>query len=281
MKFFKNAKVRRLLLAIVICYAIILVFAAQFQRSFIYFPGNTRIAPAEAGAKGMEVIAVQPKRANFAIEGWYQAPSDPKKPVIVYFHGNAMTIPYAYARIEDFLRAGYGVLLAEYRGYNGNPGKPTERGLYADADAYIDWLKDKAEIPEERIVLYGASLGTGVAVEQASKRWNIAAVILESPYTSLVDLARRYYFFLPVDLLLADRYPSRKRIEKIDRPLLILHGEMDTVIPAQQGKALFAAANKPKTLKLYPQGGHNDLPARGAIDDILAFLKTLDEEGSL
>ncbi|MBI2234738.1 MAG: hypothetical protein HYU57_07130, partial [Micavibrio aeruginosavorus] len=117
MKFYKNAKVRRYLGVAVLYYLIVMIFMTAYQRNFIYFPSDPRLAPGSVGAAQMGVIAVQPKDADFSIDGWYQAPSDPKKPVIVYFHGNAMTIPYVYARIEDFLKAGYGVLLAEYRGY--------------------------------------------------------------------------------------------------------------------------------------------------------------------
>lgn len=272
---FRKHRIYGYMMTFLIVYILFMLVIFQMQRGMMYFPGKSQLRPGDVSANGMEVISVWPAHANFGIEGWYQAPSEPSKPVIVYFHGNAMTIPSAYSRVEPFLNAGYGVLLAEYRGYNGNLGKPTEKGLYADADAYTAWLKTTAGIPENRIIFYGLSLGTGVAVDQAVKNPDTAAIILEAPYTSLVDVARRHYFYLPVDLMMLDRYPSKKRIARAKIPLLVLHGERDTTVPVAQGIALYELAGEPKTLKTYPDAGHNDLPAHGSIRDALEFLDKL------
>ncbi len=263
------------MITFLIVYVLFLFVMFQMQRSMTYFPGRSQMSPADVGATGMEIIVVQPADADYGIKGWYHPPADNIKPVIVYFHGNAMTIPFAWPRVEPFVKAGYGVLLAEYRGYNGNPGKPKEKGLYADADAYTAWLKGAAGIPENRIVFYGLSLGTGVAVDQVVKNPAAAAIILEAPYTSLVDVARKHYFYLPVDLLMLDRYPSKKRISHAKIPLLVLHGERDTVVPVAQGRALYELAGGPKTLKIFPEAGHNDLPAHGSIGYTLEFLSNL------
>ena len=263
------------MITFLIVYVLFLLVMFQMQRSMTYFPGKTHQRPVDIGANDMEVISVQPAGMDSGIEGWYQAPADQTKPVIVYYHGNAMTVPGVYPRVEAFLKAGYGVLLAEYRGYNKNPGKPTEKGLYADADAYTKWLMTTSGIPENRIVFYGLSLGTGVAVNQVVKNPGAAGMILEAPFTSLVDVAQRHYFYLPVRLLMLDRYPSKKHIAAATVPLLVLHGERDAVVPVSQGKALYALAGPPKTLKLYPEGGHDDLPAHGSIQDTLDFLNKL------
>lgn len=263
------------MITVFVVYILFVLLAFQMQRGMTYFPGNSNMRPLDVGANGMEVISVHPADMDKGIEGWYQPPANDLKPVIVYYHGNAMTIPYAYPRIKPFLDAGYGVLLAEYRGYNKNPGKPKEQGLYADADAYTQWLMATAKIPENRIVFYGLSLGSGVAVDQAVKNPGAGGLILEAPYTSMVDVARRHYFYLPVDLLLLDRYPSKKRIAAAKIPLLVLHGEQDAVVPVSQGKTIYDLASEPKTLKLYPEGGHNDLPQHGSIKDTLEFLDKL------
>jgi fermentation-respiration switch protein FrsA (DUF1100 family) len=138
---FRKHRFYSYMITFLIVYVLFLLVMFQMQRTMTYFPGKTQLRPIDVGANSMDVIFVEPADADFGIEGWYQAPVDSRKPVIVYYHGNAMTIPFVYPRVESFLKAGYGVLLAEYRGYNGNLGKPTEKGLYADADAYTKWLK--------------------------------------------------------------------------------------------------------------------------------------------
>jgi fermentation-respiration switch protein FrsA (DUF1100 family) len=272
---FGRRRILNLILCILFVYAGLACLMFQFQRHFIYYPDKVRVIPASVGAAGMEVIAVQPANMKESIDGWYQPPADPSQPVIIYFHGNALSISSYYSRIQPFLKAGYGVLLAEYRGYGGNPGRPTERGLYADAEAYYQWLIQKGKIPGNRIVLYGLSLGTGVAVEQAVRHPDAMALILEAPFTSLPDLARPSYFYLPVDLLILDRYSSGRKIGKIDLPLLVMQGARDMVVPPALGKKLFNLANQPKTFKAYAEAGHNDVIDHGGMQDTIAFLESL------
>lgn len=253
-------------------YACICLFMFFNQRSFIYFPSKDRPNPVEAGLPGVEVIAINPEGMDKAIQGWYQAPSDPSKPVIIYFHGNAGGIDIRAYRIKHYIQQGYGVMMAEYRGYSGNPGKPTEKGLFADALAYYDWVTHNGNIPENQVVLYGESLGTGVAVWLASQKPNIKGLVLEAPFTSLADLIRWKFFFIPVDVLLSDRYTSLKRITDVTAPVLVIHGEKDKVVPAKYGKRIHAAANNPKTITLIAEGGHDDLYDFGAAQAILQFL---------
>ncbi len=272
---FGKRRILNLIFSILFVYAAIICLMFQFQRHFTYFPDKNSVTPNSVGASGMEVIAVQPSNMKESINGWYQSPSDPSKPVIIYFHGNGLSIPSYYERVEPFLKNGYGVLMAEYRGYGGNPGKPTERGLYADADAYYQWLIQTGNIPESRIVFYGLSLGSGIAVDQAAKHSDAMALILEAPFTSLPDVARPRYFFLPVDLLMLDRYNNGKKIGKIDLPLLLMYGERDNIVPPVLGKRLFDLGNQPKTLKSYREAGHNDVTDHGGIKDTLDFLESL------
>lgn len=267
-------RVLNMVFSVLFVYAMVVLFLFFNQRSFIYHPDRDRPSTVEAGVPDMEVIAVLPEGMDQAIEGWYMPPTDPAKPVILYFHGNGGAIDIRAPRVIPLMKEGYGVLLAEYRGYGGNPEKPTEKGFYADADAYYNWLTKQGGIPEERIVLYGESLGSGIATYLASKHHNIRGLILDSPFTSLTAVAQMRMFFIPVTFLLLDRYPSIERIGDINVPLLVLHGERDGIVPVRFGKKIYEAANQPKTLRLFPEGGHNDLYQYGAGDAVLQFLKS-------
>jgi len=135
-------------------------------------------------------------------------------------------------------------LIIAWRGFSGNEGKPTEQGLYQDANSAMEWLKSKG-VKEEQLILYGESLGTGIATEVAQNK-NLAGIILESPYTSMTELAGKYYPLLPVKFLLKDRYESIKKIKNIRSPILIMHGGLDPIVPFQMGVQLYEAANEPK-----------------------------------
>ncbi len=255
-----------LIIGIVLAYAGIVLAACGLQRSLMYFPGGALPDPPEG------FIVRQVRTADgLQLTGWYAPPAAPGRAVIVYFQGNGGNIAGRLFKVEAFVEAGYGVLLAGYRGYGGNPGSPTEEGLYADARAWLDSLEGAPA------VLLGESLGTGVAVRMASER-PVAAVILEAPYSSAVDVGAAAYWFLPVRAVMRDRFPSIDVIAKIGAPLLVIHGERDRVIPIRFGRRLFAAAREPKQMKVYPTAGHNDLPRFGLIEDELAFLKSLDRE---
>lgn len=270
---YNRRRVLNMIFSFLFVYATLVLFLFFNQRGFIYYPGKELMTTAQAGVPEMQVITVQPADMVDSIQGWYGRPKDPTKPVLLYFHGNGGGIDIRTGRIKPLLDMGYGVLLAEYRGYGGNPGKPTEHGLYADADAYFKWLTTQEGITDDRIVVYGESLGTGVATYLASKHWNIHGVILDAPFTSLADVAQSSMWFVPVKLLMIDRFSSIKRIQSVNSPLLVLHGEKDRVVPVRLGKKLYEAANEPKELKLYPTGGHSDLYAFGAGDAVVEFLK--------
>ena len=135
-------------------------------------------------------------------------------------------------------------LLLAWRGFNGNKGSPTEKGLYEDARSAIKWLKSKG-VEEDHIVIYGESLGTAIATEIAQNK-NFAGVILESPFTSMVDAGKNVYPYLPVSLLLKDKYESYKKIKNINCPILIMHGKVDNIVPFYMGKKMYELANQPK-----------------------------------
>jgi hypothetical protein len=164
-----------------------------------------------------------------------------------------------------------GVLLLGYRGYAGSEGSPSEAGLYTDARTALDWLNTQGT-PDDRIVLYGESLGSGIATKMATER-KIALMILESPYTSTVDVAMARFPIVPVGWLMLDRYESLSRIGSIRVPVLIMHGDADVVIDPSLGRKLFAAANEPKESFWPHDAGHNNIFDLGGFDKARDFIE--------
>ncbi len=242
------------------------------QRNFIFIPDRSRPDPAHFGAGDMGVISVR-TADGLPLQGWYKAPAA-GQPVILMFHGNAGHIGIRVFKIRPFLAAGYGVLLAEYRAYGGNPGKPSEEGFYEDARGYLSWLGAQG-VPPEKVVLYGESLGTGVSVKMAAEFPGIRGLVLEAPFTSMTDVVRKHVPYMPVSLLLKDRFDSLSRIGDVKTPLLIVHGTADSIVPYALGKALFDHASEPKQMETYAAGGHNDLYRYGVATRILTFLENL------
>ncbi len=243
------------------------------QRSLMYFPDTFKTAPLEDGVPDMTIARVS-TADGLTLEGWYKPPSSSDQPVLVFFHGNGGSLRGRGFVARPFLEAGYGFLFAEYRGYGGNPGQPTEQGLFNDARAYTEWLLKNEGIRPEQIVFFGESMGTGVAARMASEYKSAAALILLSPFTSFTDVARGRYGYLPVGLLIKDRFDSLSVIGAVHMPLLILHGRKDTIVPFRLGQALYEAAPGPKELAIFPDAGHNDMYQFGALARIIDYLQT-------
>jgi fermentation-respiration switch protein FrsA (DUF1100 family) len=210
------------------------------------------------------------------LEVWVAEPQG-NKPVLIFFMGNAGNLAYSSPRIEEFVGQGYGFAGMTYRGGGGRPGEPSERALKADAlRMYTDLNELFVEsIPESRRILYGSSLGTGIATDLAT-RVNERAVILETPYTQLCDIAELRYERIPTCTLMRnERYDNISLIARIGSPLLIQHGERDEIVPFELGRRLFEAASEPKKLIAYPRGNHNNLLRLGAGGDAIRFLESL------
>lgn len=201
--------------------------------------------------------------ARFAAEdgvrlhGWFvPAPAAPA--TLLWFHGNAGNIGH---RLENIYllhhHLGTHVFIFDYRGYGVSGGRPTEEGLYRDARAALAHLRRHPRVRPDRIIFFGRSLGAAVAVELATRE-RPHGLILESPFLSLRAMGKALFPFLPVNLLVGNRYDSLSRIREIRAPLLILHGDRDEVVPFGQGRALFEAANEPKAFVRLPGAGHND-----------------------
>jgi fermentation-respiration switch protein FrsA (DUF1100 family) len=239
------------------------------QRRYLYFPEATRPDVATTGVASARTITVS-TQDGLDLLAWLSPAANEAKPVVLYLHGNGGHIGYRARRLAQMNSLGWGVLLLEYRGFGGNPGTPTEAGLYLDAQAAYAALL-ALRIPARRIVLWGESLGTGIAVRLAAEM-EVGAVLLESPYTSLLAIGQKRFPFVPVSWLLRDRFDLIGRIGAVHAPLLVMTGGRDDVIPPAMGQAVFAAANHPKVFWLAPDAGHNNLAEAGAFDVVQAFV---------
>ena len=165
-------------------------------------------------------------------------------------------------------------LIIAWRGYSGSSGKPTEPGLYQDAKSAVNWLNLKG-IAEKNIILYGESLGTSVAIEIGQSK-NFAGMILEAPFSSMIDTGKKYYPFFPVKLLLKDKYESKNKIKNIKFPILVMHGKKDKIIPFYMGEAIYNLANKPKFKYFSDNDDHMMDFDENLVNEISSFLKSLN-----
>ena len=244
-----------------------------FQREFLYQPDRSRPTLGAAAAAGFREVTIV-TQDGLGLLAWHLAPPNPDRPVIVYFHGNGGHIGYRTDRAVKLAAAGYGALLLGYRGYGANPGQPSEDGIFADARAALAWLRNQG-VASRRVVLYGESLGTAVAVRMAAESNGdtpVGAVILESPFTSIADVAQHHYPFVPARWLLKDRFEATSYAAALGAPLLVLLAEDDDVVPAKFARAFHAAASEPKELAAFAGANHNQLWRIGGFEAIGAFL---------
>jgi fermentation-respiration switch protein FrsA (DUF1100 family) len=248
-------------------YLVFILFLYQVQRQLIYFPSHRYTTPAAAGVPEMQEIHLTTED-GLKLIAWYRPPTKSDLPTVVHFHGNAGDIGHRGMIVKPFLNEGYGVLLLTYRGYSGNPGEPSEKGLYEDARAAMQFLKQKGVLGR-CIVLYGHSIGAGVAVQMAIE-FQVGALILQSPFTSLRDVGQYHYPILPVSWLIKEEFDSLKKAHKINVPVFILHGEEDDIIPKKFALQLYEAFPTTKEIEMVPGRGHNDLFDS---DSLVSFIK--------
>ena len=232
-------KLRRIFLyaflSLTILYVSVCTYMYIFQRNFLYHPDKNNYLRGEKLNVDIKEIFV-PSTDGITLKAWfYKNPQN--KYTVLFFHGNAGGLGNRIYKLNELKNLNLNYLIISWRGFSGNKGNPTEQGLYSDARSALEWL-EKNNISKNKIILYGESLGTGVAVE-VSQNQKFAGIILESPYTSIVDAAKIYYPYLPVDLILKDKYLSLKKIKNINSPILIMHGGADRIIPITMGKKLF------------------------------------------
>jgi len=237
------------------------------QRSMMYLPETVRTPPVQANLPEAKEITLKTSDGERII-AWHAEPHDNKQ-VILYFHGNGGALRYRADRFHKLIRAGFGLVAVEYRGFGGSSGTPSETGLIADAEAGYDFAA--ARYPAQRIVLWGESLGTGPAIALGGEK-AVGRVILEAPFTSAAAVAGLTYWFLPVRLLMKDQFRSDERIAKITSPVLILHGVQDPIVPFAMGERMFDLTKARKHIVRFLDGGHSDLDKHGALHAVGRFL---------
>lgn len=240
---------------IVALYLLFVALGYLFQRYIIYRPSHDIPKSSESRAIDMTVVGLKSGK-GLLLKSWYKRAVE-GQPTLIYFQGNMGDIGDRAPLIRPYLDKGIGVLLVGYRGYGGNPGRPTEKGLYDDAQAAWDYLRQQ-QIPSRCIVVYGESIGAALAIELATER-SVAATILQSPFTSLVELGKYHYPIFPIDWILKDRYLNNNKMGKINSPLLMLIAREDRIVPVSQSRRLFELANRPKEIKFYEGVGHNEI----------------------
>ncbi len=245
-----------------------LIYALQGY--LVYVPDRTRVAPALVGLPDVteRKLAVAP---GVVLISWY-GQAQPGKPTLLYFHGNGANLAARADRIRFFLDRGIGVYMMSYRGYSGSGGTPSEAANVADARLAYQDLRALGVTAGET-VLFGESLGTAIASRLAVDT-PVAALVLDSPFTSITDIGASQYPWLPVRLLLRHRYETINIIDKVKVPLLVVHGEADDVVPVAMGRSIFAAARaaEPKHLVTFPGAGHSNHAEFGSMAQVVRFI---------
>ena len=265
-------KMLEILTYILIAYLVLLIFLFVFQRSYLYFPDKETIPHHYFDEFNIKEVK-HTTDDGLTLAGWFKQPDNSNTNVFLLMHGNAGHVGHRVEKFRKILEAGYGFFFLEYRGYGGNPGKPTEKGLHLDAVSALNFLREQ-KIPDQKIILYGESLGTGIAVQLATTI-KAKAIILETPYTSMAEVAQQHYWYLPAKWLVFDRFELLGIIGNIKSPLLILHGEKDKIIDISFGQKVFEVAPQSKEAIFVPHAGHNNLFDFKVDEKILLFLETL------
>jgi len=245
------------------------------QRQLIYQPSPDAGEPSAAGVPEAERVVLS-TRDGLRLNAWFVPPSAAATGgVVIVFNGNAGDRSLRADLARGFGARGLATLLFDYRGYAGNPGSPSEEGLALDAIAAREYVDSRTDAGRRRIVYFGESLGSGVAVRLALTH-PPDALALRSPFTSLADTARHHFPYLPVGLLLRDRYASRDAIARVRCPVVVITAAHDSIVPADQSRRLFEAANEPKRLVVIDNADHNDEALTSGprvIDAVAALLR--------
>ena len=252
-------------------YIALAFFITALQGRLIYKPDPRRTTPQRGGHYDVEELRI-PTADGATLVAWY-ARAIPGQPTLLYFHGNAGHIELRDERLTELKSRGYGVLMPSMRGYGGSTGRPSEAAAIADAKLVHTCLRNSG-VAAEDIIVFGESLGTGIATQLAASR-KVGALVLDSPYTSMADLAVKAYPWLPVRRMLRDHFDTLRHIRRVTVPILILHGEADRLVPVDMGRAVFDAAVAPKTLITFPGVPHLEHVPHGSFEDVDQWIGTL------
>ena len=257
---------------VILTYLIIALILYNFQRNLLYHPSENNYQGDKLIVK-IEKVNIKTKD-NIDLVAWYHKKDIKNSKTILFLHGNAGSLENRIHKINYFNDMNINFLLLAWRGFNGNKGYPTEEGLYIDAKSAVDWLIKKG-IKNEDIIIYGESLGTGVATE-ISQNNNFAGVILESPFTSMVAAAKSKYPIFPIRLLLKDKYESDKKLKNIKIPILIMHGKVDRLVPFYMGKKMYELANEPKYSYFSEYDDHMMEYNENLLNELKKFISSLN-----
>ena len=231
-----------LILFLLAAYILVLIYIYINQRNLLYHPEDNSYLEDKIEFNHEEIWIKTEK--DIKLKSWLIKKDLKKYKTLIFFHGNAGNLFNRVHKLNELNKLDINILIISWRGFSGNLGKPTEKNLYIDAKLSVQWLNNLG-VTNDKIILYGESLGTGVAVELGQSN-TFNSIILESPFTSIAKAAKIYYPYLPINLLLKDRYDSIDKINKITKPVLIMHGMKDDIVPHAMGVKLFEKANQPK-----------------------------------
>ena len=272
-----SIKMRGILTAILLGLTLGLALLWMGQRRMIYLPYGSVPPPASLGLPRAEAVTFTTDD-GLTLHGWFvPADSTPARFTVILFNGNAGNRSFRAPLAAALARQGVTTLLFDYRGYGDNPGRPSEDGLTWDARAARAYLMTRTDVDTTRIVYFGESLGAAVAIRLATETPPLA-LVLRSPFTSLTDIGRHHYPFLPVRWMLRDRYPSLDRVGNVTCPTLVIAGENDSIIPIDHSRRLYEALTAEKRFVAVPGADHNDeslLVGRELIQAVLDFVAGL------
>ncbi len=260
------------IIGVILIYLSILVLLFIFQRNLMYLPEENNYSGDKIKVD-IEKVKINTSD-NLDLLGWFHKKDLKKFKTILYFHGNAGKLENRIHKLNHFKDMEVNFLIIAWRGFSGNKGKPSEKGLYIDGNSATKWLKNLG-LNEEDIILYGESLGTGIATEIAQNS-NFAGLILETPFTSMVDAAKNVYPYIPVGLLLKDRYENYKKIKNINIPILVMHGEADQIVPFRMGKKIYDIAKQPKYYHFTKYDDHMMEYDENLVSELKKFIKSLN-----
>ena len=261
-----------LLVAFVVGYFFVLISTYIFQRNLLYHPKENNYYGDKIKVPVEKVLIKT--RDGIQLISWYHNKNIDDYKTILFLHGNAGSLENRIHKINHFNYMDVNFLMIAWRGFSGNEGRPTESGLYEDARSAVQWLKDKG-VTEKNIIIYGESLGTGVAVEIAQNK-NFAGIILESPFTSMIAAGKDKYPFLPIKILLKDKYESDKKIKNIKVPILVMHGKVDNLVPFDMGKKMYELANEPKYFYFSKYDDHTMEYNEKLLNELKKFIYSLN-----
>lgn len=259
------------LILVLVAYVAMNWYMYANQRQLMYFPATDRVTPAQVGLANVHEVMLQ-SASGLELVSWYGV-AESGRPTILFFHGNGGAVQHRAYRFRQYMAQGYGVFVLGYPGYGGNSGQPSEESFREASELAYEYLQGRGVLAQD-MVIYGQSLGSAVAVQLAA-RVDANGLILEAPMSSTVDVAAHHYSFLLVNLLMKDTYKSIDYIERINMPLLVMHGSDDRIIPIEFGRTLFDKASDPKRFEELRGAGHNNLSEYGVDALATEFIEVL------